>query len=218
MPTGPNEIAILSEKWVDAAADVLTDAFIDYPMTRYLFDSRGERYRAELRASFRLDCVFRVALGWPFLGAFSDGRLVGVALGVGLSPLPDDSPLLEMERTLVGSFAGRTASRLAEYSALKSRLGPRSPHLYLESIGVLAGHRGFGHAGQLLREFHRISEATSGSTGVGLDTQLPGNLAIYRHFGYEVTAEAVLGDIPTWMMFRPNEARITRSAPPQVQR
>jgi predicted acetyltransferase len=83
---------------------------------------------------------------------------------------------------------------------------------------VLAGHRGFGHAGQLLREFHRISEATSGSTGVSLDTQLPGNLAIYRHFGYEITAEAVLGDIPTWMMFRPNEARITRSAPPQVQR
>jgi hypothetical protein len=217
MTTGPYEVADLSEKWVDAAADVLTDAFIDYPMTRYLFDSRGDRYRAELRASFRLDCVFRVAQGWPFLGAFADGRLAGVALGVGLNPLPDDSPLLEMERTLVGSFAGRTASRLAEYSALKSRLGPRSPHVYLESIGVLAGDRGAGHAGRLLRALHRISETTPASTGVGLDTQLPANLSIYRHFGYEVTAEAVLGDIPTWFLFRPNEDRTSRTSPPQVQ-
>jgi ribosomal protein S18 acetylase RimI-like enzyme len=217
MLTAPNEIATLSEKWVDAAADVLTDAFIDYPMTRYLFDSRGERYRAELRASFRMDCVFRVALGWPFLGALDDGRLVGVALGIGLRPLPDDSPLLEMERTMVESFAGQTASRLAEYSALKQQLSPRSPHLYLESIGVLAGHRGSGHAGRLLRELHRISEATLGSTGVGLDTQLPSNLAIYRHLGYVITAEGALGDIPTWMLFRPNEGRIARSAPPQVE-
>lgn len=207
MPISISEIVSLTEEWVDEAGEVLADAFHDYPLTRYLFEGSGARYHVELRSSFRLDCLYRVELGWPFLGALADGKLVGVALVVGLNRSPEDTALHKMESSLLASFEAQTATRLREYGDMKARHKPRRRHMYLESIGVLAGHRGEGHAGRLLRRVHQISETTPRSAGVGLDTQLPGNLPLYQHFGYEVTDETSMGNVPVWFMFRPNQER-----------
>jgi ribosomal protein S18 acetylase RimI-like enzyme len=199
------QVIEVSPERLDEAAEVLTLSFLDYPLTQYMFEGHGTRYAEQLHASYRLDCMWIIELGWPFLGALNGEKLVAVALVAGLDPVPPDHPLNETEQALNKSFGTQTASRLKGYWEMKLQHKPLHPHLYLEAIGVLPEHRGEGHAGRLLRAVHRISEASSVSIGVALDTQVPANLALYRHFGYEVSAEDWMGPVRTWFMFRPNQ-------------
>lgn len=204
MPPAASRIINIGEDRLEEATDVLAQAFHDYPLTQYVFEGSAADYRANLRASFRLDCVWKLALGWPFLGALGDAALVAVALVEGTNPTSRQSPLHEAERALLESFGERSASRLRSYAEVKLRHKPRQPHLYLEALGVLPGKRGEGHAGRLLRTVHEISKSSPVSTGVALDTQVETNLPLYRRFGYEVIDEAKIGPVPVWFMFRAN--------------
>ena len=47
-----------------------------------------------------------------------------------------------------------------------------------------------------------MSDADARSTGVGLDTNMPKNVEMYEHFGYEVIASSDVGPVPLWSMFR----------------
>ena len=194
----------LTVERLDEAGEVLARSFMDYPLTRYIFVERGELYAKHLQVSFRLDCLWKLELGWPFLGAFSGERLVGVALVVGSEPAPPDHPLYEQEQALNNSFGVQTASRIEGYYDMKIRHRLPQPHLYLEAIGVLPEYRGQGHAGRLLKAVHRLSQADPRSQGVALDTQLQGNLALYQHFGYRVIGDEMFGEVHTWFMHRPD--------------
>jgi hypothetical protein len=191
---------------MDEAAALLAAAFQEYPFTHYLFDGDGPRYMEVMTAAYRMDCTWKLATGDPFLGVLADEKLVAVAMVAGAQPPARDERLEEMAEQLNRSFGAQTYARLSEYDALLETRQPVQPHMYLEDIGVLPGQRGKGLAGLLLRHINSLSEQNPLSTGVGLDTQVPALVDLYRHFGYQVTSEAQIGPHPIWFMFRPNSA------------
>ena len=71
-------------------------------------------------------------------------------------------------------------------------------------LGVAPGHQRNGYGRLLLGHIQTMSEADQISTGVSLSTENQSNVAYYERAGYRVTAEANVGDIHTWCMFRPN--------------
>jgi ribosomal protein S18 acetylase RimI-like enzyme len=72
-------------------------------------------------------------------------------------------------------------------------------------IGTRRRVRGRGLGGTLLRHVHGLSERDPDSTGVTLTTEDPGNVALYRRFGYRIVGEATVSPtLHTWGFFRPD--------------
>lgn len=200
---------------VDEAAELLTTVFLDYPLDHYILDGLGPERRAMLASSFKMDCLWKLGMGWPLLGVVENGTLAAVALVIGCQPSQggmaeyQGSPLTlarlqEMEDSLDRSFGPQTCARILEYYALRDANKPRQPHLYIESLATLPLHRGKGYGGLLIDFISRLSENDSTSTGVALDTQDPVNLALYQHFGFQVTGQGCMGPVHNWFLFRAN--------------
>jgi GNAT superfamily N-acetyltransferase len=76
----------------------------------------------------------------------------------------------------------RAGSGLTEALA---RAHPREPHWYLSTIGVDPGYQGRGIAGSLLRSRLRACDQTG--QPAYLESSKPGNVPLYRHFGFQPT-------------------------------
>jgi len=70
-------------------------------------------------------------------------------------------------------------------------------------IGVRPRARGKGRSRTLLEGVHRLSRTDPESAGVTLTTEVPENVPLYRHFGYQVVGHATVApDLETWGFFR----------------
>lgn len=201
---------------IDEAAEILTSVFIDYPLDHYIFAGHGSEAYGLLKASFRMDCLWKLGMGWPLAGVLSDNKLAAAMLMEGSrtseggaidyegNSLTADR-LEKMEEQLNRTFGEQTHTRILEYYRLKDAGKPYTPHLYIESLATLPQYRGMGFGGMLLKHADRLSDEDPYSNGVALDTQDPVNLKIYGHMGYHVTGEACLGPVQTWFLFKPKD-------------
>jgi GNAT superfamily N-acetyltransferase len=72
-------------------------------------------------------------------------------------------------------------------------------------IGVREEARGEGLGRALIDEVHRMSREDPASEGITLTTELPANLPLYRHLGYEIIGHVEFGEgVETWGFFRPD--------------
>lgn len=190
---------------LDEAAEVLARAFVDYPVSRYIFPDHGaaERHLPEV---FRFMCGARLANGDPVKGIVRNGRLVGVASLDG----PEQKPWPEPMEHAFADFAERAgdgvSERFEQYAELTAEHRPAEPHFYLIILGVLPEAQGQGYGRALLDEVQAMSAAHPVSQGVALDTETTANVSLYEHCGYRVTAQSRLDDVPIWCMFRPDDA------------
>jgi len=94
------------------------------------------------------------------------------------------------------AWAGMPVQRAIE------RMHHKAPHVYVYVIGVDPDRQGTGAGGTLMR--HAVGRADALGVDLYLETTNPKNLGFYRHFGLEVTAEAVVatGAPPIWGMVR----------------
>jgi hypothetical protein len=113
-------------------------------------------------------------------------------------PLARDSALGKMESPCFPLRFQTATAR--EYGDMKSARCP-APHVP-ESIECWRAP-GEGHAGRLRRVHQTETTPQSGRPR----HPAPGNLPLYQHFGYEVTDETSMGNVPVWFMFRPNQER-----------
>jgi GNAT superfamily N-acetyltransferase len=191
----------------EEAADVLAQAFEDYPMMRYFFADHTRTYLDCVVGMFTLGCKVRHALKSPLLGCELDATLIGVAY----ADLPSSPEIPEKLKEEFGPFlelVGLAAQEKFDiYRALKEKYTPDADHVYLQAIGVTPAAQGTGAGGALLDALHKISEADSTSTGVALDTQNPKNVTLYEKYGYEVSGHEHMEEVPCWFMFRPNESK-----------
>ena len=205
MPSATSQLSELTDDYIDEAAEVLAGAFADYPTLRWLFADAGERYDEHVLAVFRLACLHRVAVGWPCPVIRVGGRIVAVLCATGLGQRSEPPAVGDAEAELMRSVSAQTTHRMEQYNKLLQANRVARPHFDVAAVGVVAGARGRGYGGRLLRYVHALSAAHPSSTGVELSTQSAHNVDIYKHLGYQVIAETALGDMPTWFMFRPDE-------------
>jgi ribosomal protein S18 acetylase RimI-like enzyme len=102
----------------------------------------------------------------------------------------------------MGREAGNRMRYFGEHvESLHKKLVPRR-HWYLQVIGVEPGEQGRGYGGRLMRP--GLARADREGLPCYLETQNEQNLALYRHYGFEVIEEFVVPGTAfnNWIMLR----------------
>src|SRR4051794_28893 len=198
MSATSRQVIDLDRTHIAEAAHMLSRAFADDPLMRYLFAERGRDYRSCLRAIFQYQCALQLELGWPLLGLIPRTRIAGV-VGIGL---PEQSTwpksVMELQTALTNQMGSQAVERLDRYAARTNGHFPDEPLFYVRMIGVRPASQGQGYAHLLLEEVHRRSEAHPQSKGVALDTENVANVEIYKRLGYQVVGRANVDTIIIW--------------------
>ena len=175
----------------DEASRVLTEAFRDDPMIRWLMGANRKRDGL----LFRFIGNYHRAPASSDLYVDETGRPVGAAMWdppgyrPTISRWKDTAKALTVFRTRI--------RRGAIVEEVFPTLRPKQPHWYLSTIGAIEQGRGIGSA--LLE--HRLSQITGPAY---LESSNRANLPLYERYGFTVVDEIVLPlEGPTiWPMLR----------------
>ncbi|HEY0867984.1 MAG TPA: GNAT family N-acetyltransferase [Fimbriimonas sp.] len=180
-------------------ADVMASAFQDYPVMVNAFRHAPGPRIEWVRGLAALSASHRQDVSNPILIARDGERTVGAAM----LTLPGYEPSPDLETAFCDYLdpAGPTSLPFFEafFNAVSSVEVPR-PHAFLKMLGVDRAYQGRGVGRKLLE---RTIEIAAGTEGIVLDTEHERNLGLYRRFGFEVAGETAVGDMPVWVMWRP---------------
>ena len=202
----PEGLIRLGRSDIPAAADLLAEAFQQDEFNRHLIPVASERYKA-----FRI--IYRVMLGIMLatgeMYATSDA-MEGVAVltlagkkGDRREPDGTSGPqrFFRLSSGILNALAmpfriarfrhaGKLLKRSKEvrwsYSRLQDsykRYEQDKPYVSLDLIAVRPGLHGRGYMGRLMRPV--LDEACRRNRSVILNTETPGNLPIYEHYGFQ---------------------------------
>ncbi|GEL19866.1 GNAT family N-acetyltransferase [Pseudonocardia asaccharolytica] len=184
-PADPADVATI--------ADVLSAAFFDDPVFRWMFPDPTRRARA-LPPSFAL-----FARAYQPLGASHVSPAGGAALWAppGVEAFPDEEELAAD----IGAIAGPDAGRVFIVLELLGERHPADPAHYLNLLGVRPDRQGHGIGSSLLRAAtRRCDEAGEPAY---LEATSERNRALYERHGFVVVGEIALPDGPSlWPMWR----------------
>ena len=193
----------LTQSSLAAAAEVFTRAFAEDPFIKQLYPNIETRQRCFATTT---NCVLRYGLAYGEVHASSQ-ELEGIA--VWFPPAHTTPSMLDMLRFgffgLPFSVGLRSFRRLWAYVILAEQMRERhvrSPHWYLQLLGVDPVHHGCGYGSHLLR--HMLARLDREGVPCCLDTENEKNVAMYEHFGFRVRES---GKIPgtqcgIWLMTR----------------
>jgi ribosomal protein S18 acetylase RimI-like enzyme len=193
----------LTSKERHAGAAVLGRAFAEYEVLRHYFPD--ERQRHTIANTFVL-IGLAVCLKYGEVYATSD-KMEGVAawLPPGKAPFGGWQILRSVPLPTLFRFGRQGAARMQAYGrfvdSLHRKLLPY-PHWYLQVIGVDPAYHGQGFSGRLIRPMlERIGRE---AMPCSLETNIDKNVAIYRHFGFEVISEDKMPGTPvtSFLMLR----------------
>ena len=186
--------------------EVLTSAFHDYPVMRFVLKTNGAEYVTQLKTLMEFYCEARLAKDRPVLGIRNEDALVAVALidETSLKPWQEMQTELIRLKEIIGEDA---YSRLELYEMMSSRAEPATPHHFLGMIAVRREHQGKGYSRLLLEAVKQMSAEDPQSSGVCLSTEDPENVRLYEHFGYRIIAEIDIQELHSWCMFLSTEPK-----------
>jgi GNAT superfamily N-acetyltransferase len=198
----------LSFDHVVEIVSVLSDAFHDYPVMRYVLGpdvpGAGAPYNVRLHRLVQLFVSGRAYRGEPMMGARDDrGTLVGAAT-MTLPASPNPSPaFIALRESIWAELGAEARARYDSFGAGAQFFAALPPHHHLNMIGVRRSHQRLGVARELLTAVHALAMADPGSAGVSLTTERAENVPFYERFGYTVIGHTrVSGELETWGMFR----------------
>ncbi|MCX7745788.1 MAG: GNAT family N-acetyltransferase [Clostridia bacterium] len=200
------EIILLEKEHRGQVLEILPKAFSEDPMFRYLFT--GESRNKYLRNFFNFIYYKSILLREMPIGVSDSGVLKGVASielptgikGAGLLLKPS---FIYHGIKLFFQIPKKSFAFINQYMQFTTSMRPKAPHHYLVFVGVDPDHQGKGVGKMLLTHIHRLVDQDPTSTGIGLDTENPENVALYERFGYKVIGSRKIGDITVYCMFRP---------------
>lgn len=177
---------------------------------RWVAEAKGtpEELSARERRLVDLFVRRRIARGGPAFGVNhrdnSTGKRLVAAAILTLPHEPEPPPEVpEMTVATWLDLGDEARRRYDAYATAAGLFDALPPHHHLNMIGVRPAHKRQGLARPLIEAVLGLAEADPRSGGVSLTTEVPMNVELYRHFGFEVIGEArVTPDLKTWGMFR----------------
>lgn len=192
----------LDTKDTEKAIKVLFTAFEQDPLMRYFF---GNEYQNLAKHLMQYICNLTAISDSLLWGAFIEGELKGVAM---ITPPEivesNKQEIAQIEEQLAIAVGKAAIARIERYLQVKEANKPKQPHFYLDVLGVSPLSQGQGVGKTLLKKLHKMSEESTQSCGVALDTENERNLDFYCRLGYSVSTTSDLDEVKIWSMFRPN--------------
>lgn len=183
--------------------ETFCDAFHDYPVMRYIVGEPEESYGERLATLIRFFVMARVLRNEPLLGVRASDELLATATMSQPANTEPPPGFAELKADTWRSLGPDALARYEQCSAAWGPLAPDFPHMHLNMIGVRRASQGLKLGRLLLDHVQEISRSTAGSRGVSLTTELPRNVDLYQHVGYEITGHVqVAPGIETWALFR----------------
>lgn len=196
--TADIQIQPLAPEQLQEAARVLARAFVTNPLHVAAFGAgRVDRNEAFFRGALP-------RMKGPRLVATDGARILGFIHWVEAPGCRSSwREKLGMLPILVRGCGPRSAWRVGSWFSAWARRDPGQPHLHLGPVAVLPEVQR-QHIGRRLME--RYCEALDGAGACGhLETDRPENVAFYRHFGFEITEEALVLGVLNHFMWREPE-------------
>ena len=201
-------LTALSFDHVVEIVSVLSDAFQDYPVMRYVLGpdvpAGGAPYKVRLHRLVQLFVSARAYRDEPMMGVRdASGALVAAAV-VSLPRSSNPRPAFIGLREAVWAELGTEARvRYDTYMQAASFFAASPPHHHLNMIGVRRAQQHHGRARTLLEAVHAAASDDPQSAGVSLTTERAENLKFYERFGYKLVGHArVDPELETWGLFR----------------
>ena len=186
LPPGALEVRELRRPAEDeAAVELLTDAFLDFPAMRVLVGHDDGAHR-RLRRLFAMELEPHARI--TALGAALDGQLVGA-----LTYLDFPSCTARSASQVIGfmRIAGPRVVRAVRMFGRIERAHPRDPHRHLPSLGVAPTLQSRGVGTALMDEFHARCDVDGQvaylETIRWSDRARPSHERFYRRLGYAIT-------------------------------
>lgn len=184
---------------LDRAAEVLGEAFADYPWTRWTVDPADHQRRIVALQRIALE-HFALRFGGVSVSTV-DGEIRSVVAwndSEAASASDLDAAVVHQVAELEGSR--HDASKLAEHQV--EGFLPNERHLYLATVGTSPMMQGQGLATKTLAPL--LQAADGSGLEVWLETSRASNAEFYERRGFEVTSTfAIGGGGPTvWVMSR----------------
>lgn len=199
-----NGPSILAADDVPAVVSVLSEAFHDYPVMRFVLGNEPE-YEARLRTLVTFFVMARLLRGELILGIAEQGGLAAAALASRPGSLPTPRRLAKLREETWADLGAEAQGRYEAFGEVAGRFSVSVDRLHLNMIGVRRHHQGRGLGVRLLDHLHAWSAADPTSAGVSLTTEVESNVSLYQGFGYRVLGSApVASAFTTWAMFRPD--------------
>ena len=182
-----------------AAAEVLADAFSDYPWTRWTVSAVDHRQRLVALQHLALE-HFGLAYGTVSVTTV-DGELCSVAAWTDSDAIKS----VEIDPLVAARTAQLEGDRHAVSLAAEDQIAPFRPdgrHLDLGTVGTTAVWQGRGLASKTLAPLLRAGDEEG--LEIWLETSSQQNVAFYLNRGFAVDTEVEIdgGGPPVWVMVR----------------
>lgn len=199
-----SEYRLLTLSDVEAAAQVIAQAFVDDPLVSFMLPNKTRRVKTLLKFS-RLYGEINIknqrgfGTGEPLQGVAYWEFPKKAPVSIRLRSLGKFVPLL-FTMYPIGYFRARAI--FERIDNLHHKYADEQ-HFYLDNLGVLASARGKGLSSKLIRPF--LEMADSQKVIAYTDTVTLSNVSLYEHFGFQcVEASPVQGtDITVYALRRP---------------
>ena len=197
-----NDVLTLDAPWVPEVVDVIHESFFDYPVMRFVLGERDD-YGDAVRALVHFFVMARVFRNETLIGVPGDEGLIGAALISRPGGADPDAAFYRLRDEVWAKLGREARDRYTAFGEACAPFQPVEPHLHLNMIGVRRGWQGKGVSRLLIEQVHERSRVDPASAGVSLTTENPKNVSLYRHYGYDLVGEAVVGPgLTTWGFYR----------------
>jgi GNAT superfamily N-acetyltransferase len=182
-----------------AVIKTLTSAFARDAIVRFLF---ADDATFEQRAAAFFGHYFDVRLTGGEVFVAYDGAGASLWNPPGGNRLGRDVVDEHWERHVVASITSDEVARYEAFTKVLDAMTPDESHWYLGLLGTSPDRQRTGIARALLE--HGLAIADRDGIPTFLETGMPGNVAFYRTFGFDIVAEADVQSGPTvWGLLRP---------------
>ncbi len=204
----PHPQSLTSPAWRGRAAQMLADAFADYPLMRCVYGPPNalppSRQMNKQRRVFAAVIAAAQRYGHVF-GLIQQEEVIGVAVAYGPGQYPPPWPGQWINALGAATIGLRYALRYQAFDSHKSALHPHEPHWYLHTLGVHPCWQGRGVGSALLHHLANLS----GRDGVPcyVETARAENVAFYQRGGYIVISQGAVPRLPSlclWTLMRPH--------------
>lgn len=173
---------------------------------RYVLEDTPLSYDRALATLVGFSVRARFLRNEPVWLAMDGTQPVGAAIVTLPRTGPSPEALADVRARIWDTLGPEARARYDHFGALSKNHSTEEPNHHLNMIGVRRAQAGKGIGRLLLDHVHAQSQADEASHGVTLTTEVPANVALYRHVGYDASGFTDITDtIRSWNMFRPDD-------------